>query len=97
MLICHAPSTSSSILLRTNARAYELLLWFACVGAVGSSAGSAERNWFRGHVAVLCEEMQISRFDGVGGLKDVLRGVVWHELQDEVMHRVLWEEVEDMS
>jgi hypothetical protein len=71
----------------------ELLLWFACVGAVGSSVGSAERRWFTGHVVVLVEGLGVG---GFGELRERLRRVIWHEVQDRAEHERLWGEVVDM-
>jgi hypothetical protein len=67
-----------------------LLLWFVCVGAVGSPEASPERCWFRGHVAYLAGELGLKSFED---LRQCLRGVVWHELQDRPSHGVLWDEV----
>lgn len=78
-----------------------LLLWFACVGAVASPLGSLERRWFAGHVIGLMEMLGIPMDDentktGYDLLKSTLRGVIWHNLQDEPTHRVLWTEMQEM-
>lgn len=68
-----------------------LLLWFLCVGGVGCKVGSPERKWFVGHLAAVCQELGVM---GVERLKEVLRTVIWHELQDGERHIELWKEVE---
>jgi hypothetical protein len=78
-----------------------LLLWLACVGAVGSPNGSLERRWFAGHAIGLMEELGIPMDEenmetGYELLKCTLRGVIWHELQDEPTHRFLWTEIHEM-
>ncbi|KAF2118067.1 fungal-specific transcription factor domain-containing protein [Lophiotrema nucula] len=73
--------------------ANELLLWFACAGAVGSDTGSPERRWFGGQVAAMAVEMALKEFED---LKGVLKRIIWHELQDELDHWTLWGEIQDL-
>ena len=69
-----------------------LLLWFLAVGGV-SAFGTPERKWFVGQIAALVQDFNLQ---GYRQFRECLRRVIWHELQDDPTHRVLWEEVKAM-
>ncbi|KAI9690623.1 MAG: hypothetical protein M1820_009980 [Bogoriella megaspora] len=70
-----------------------LLLWLLSCGAI-ASRGAPERTWFIGHLAAMVEEMGIESW---AEMRKNLMGIVWHEIQDEDTHRIVWEDVESMQ
>jgi hypothetical protein len=68
-----------------------VLLWLLAAGGVGA-LGSPERRWFVAHLAAMVSEMEIRSWEEMRAL---LKMVVWHNLQDEPTHRLLWEEALD--
>lgn len=78
-----ALSTSFSVDIRSNSSA----------GAVGATGrfGQAERKWFVSQLANIAADLGIRSWSD---MKASLKEVIWHEYQDEVQHRELWEEVD---
>lgn len=66
-----------------------VLLWLSSAGAIGAH-GNPERSWYVGHLAAMVQELNINTYEQY---KDSLKRVIWHELQDEPTHRILWDEI----
>jgi hypothetical protein len=66
-----------------------VLLWLLAAGGVGAY-GSPERTWFVGHLTAMVLEMGISEWEQ---MRDTLKTVIWHNFQDDLTHRLLWDEV----
>ncbi|KAF2100214.1 hypothetical protein NA57DRAFT_54312 [Rhizodiscina lignyota] len=75
--------------LMITGAANPVLLWLLSAGGVGAF-GSPERTWFVGHLACMVGEMGISSWED---MRATLKRVIWHELQDEPTHRLLWGEI----
>lgn len=67
-----------------------LLVWLLSVGGT-APIGLAERKWFIGHLADVTEDLGIKTWLD---MRSRLKQVIWHNHQDEEMHKGLWDEVE---
>lgn len=70
----------------------KLMLWLLSVGAT-CPYGPAQHKWFISHLADTAADLEIHSWDD---MKAALKTVIWHEHQDDKMHRELWDEVVTM-
>lgn len=70
----------------------ELLLWLLSVGGT-CRQGHAQRRWFVSRLADAAVQMGVRTWPE---MKGCLKRVIWHEYQDEKLHRELWAELETL-
>jgi hypothetical protein len=67
----------------------QLLLWLLSVGGT-CPYSPAQHRWFVSQLAETATDLEIHSWDD---MRANLKQVIWHEHQDEVQHRDLWDEV----